>query len=117
YNNVCKPKYAILSYTWGRWRCSAEPGKPKPPALDVKGIFWDIPAISEDHFSVKTFEKAIRQIGRDVDWVWIDVACIDQTDGSIEKNEEIGRQVGIFHNAVKAYVWLSRLPQDTLDKN
>jgi len=42
-----------------------------------------------------------------VAFVWVDVACIDQTKGSPEMAVEIGRQATIFLTAQKVYCWLA----------
>lgn len=100
YNGASAPKYGILTYTWGRFR--APDGS---PALPVKGTTWSIPPVKEECFSVEAFQEVTNYIGREYDWVWIDVCCIDQENDEV-KMEEIKRQVGIFHGASKAYVWL-----------
>jgi hypothetical protein len=42
-----------------------------------------------------------------VDFVWLDIACIDQTPGSKESAAEIGRQAKIFQNAFCTFAWLT----------
>lgn len=99
-----KPKYNILSYTWGRWKIHGRTGC---PALRVNGTSWDIPAIEDTHFTVKTFCKVIREVvGADVDWVWVDVGCIDQCDRK-RAAVEVGRQASIFKQARGPFFWLS----------
>ncbi len=104
---VKEPRYDILSYTWGRFTCS------KGRAIDVRGIEWKIPAIDESHFTVEEFEAVIRQVGRDVEFIWVDIACIHQEDEAL-KAEDVGNQAGIFKNAHKAFIWLNRLKQPIL---
>lgn len=96
-----EPKYAILSYTWGRYEI------PEGPRLAVDGIDWRIPAINEAHFTVEDLEQVLRQIRLKNEYLWIDVACIDQKREKV-KMEEIGRQASIFKLAGQAYVWLNR---------
>lgn len=42
-----------------------------------------------------------------MDFVWLDVACIDQTAGSKDSTSEIGRQARIFKNAFCTFAWLT----------
>lgn len=100
YGTDDKPEYSILTYTWGRFR--AEWGS---PALDVKGTTWKIPPIKESCFTVEAFQHVINFMGHDVEYAWVDVACIDQENREV-KMYEVGRQVGIFKGAKRAYVWL-----------
>lgn len=42
YEGVKRPKYNILSYTWGRW----EDRNPEPDRrLPISGISWKIPVV------------------------------------------------------------------------
>ena len=101
YAGWVEPRYNILSYTWGRF--TQQGGR----SININGIEWAIPAVYESHFSVEDFEAVIRQVGHDVEFIWVDIACIHQEDGR-EKAEEIGRQAAIFKNAHKAFIWLNR---------
>ncbi|KAI0192676.1 heterokaryon incompatibility protein-domain-containing protein [Xylaria flabelliformis] len=104
--DVHKPKYNILSYTWGRWKI---PDGTDCPALPVTGTPWQIPAVKEEHFTVDAFQKVIRTItGTDIAWVWVDVGCIDQRDNE-QAALEIGRQASIFKQAQSSFVWLSHV--------
>lgn len=47
-----------------------------------------------------------------IEYVWIDVACIDQTNGSAEMAVEIGRQAKIFKGATMAFIWLTTLSRE-----
>ncbi|MCJ1371181.1 hypothetical protein MMC20_002396 [Loxospora ochrophaea] len=100
YNHIKEPAYNILTYTWGRWQ------QKEGPRLPVEGVTWKIPSIREDHFSVSTLKSVLQQVAREVDYVWIDIACIDQENSAV-KADEVGRQVGIFQEAQKVYAWLS----------
>ncbi|KAI1734924.1 heterokaryon incompatibility protein-domain-containing protein [Xylaria scruposa] len=109
--DVYKPKYNILSYTWGRWKI---PDGTDCPALPVIGTPWQIPAVKEEHFTVDAFQKVIRTItGTDIAWVWVDVGCIDQRDNE-QAALEIGRQASIFKQAQSSFVWLSHVPTANL---
>jgi len=103
YGGTKEPSYSILSYTWGRWA-----GHSDGPRLGIKGVTWAIPAIDENHFAVQSFERVVQQLGRDSEYVWLDIACIDQ-ENDVAKMDEVRRQVGIFANARRVYIWLSRL--------
>lgn len=97
------PKYAILTYTWGRFQ--AIDGS---PALPVSGTTWKIPPVKEECFTVSSFQNVINNIGKRFKWLWLDVACIDQVQEEV-KMAEVSRQVGIFHGATEAYAWLHSL--------
>ncbi|KAF2252729.1 hypothetical protein BU26DRAFT_501041 [Trematosphaeria pertusa] len=119
YGRYTSPKYNALSYTWGRFALGIGE-KTHVRGLRVNGITWDIPRIDpETHFSVEAFEKVIRQAvkdhmyhnrwsarQRDLRFLWLDIACIDQTFPRWA-TLEIGRQAAIFGRANRVYVWLS----------
>jgi hypothetical protein len=102
-----EPKYVALSYTWGRWELPSNHFPPHP-ALPVKGITWAVPPVSPTLFTVRDFETVLGTVAREAgcEFVWVDVACIDQKNGSKEKAREIGRQAKIFGCASKAFIWL-----------
>ncbi|KAI1735010.1 heterokaryon incompatibility protein-domain-containing protein [Xylaria scruposa] len=106
-----EPRYAVLSYTWGRWELPSN-HEPPHPALNVAGIPWKIPPVSEELFTVEEFETTIRKCACEAgaDFIWVDVACIDQRSESPQKMREIGRQAKIFRGASQAFVWLLPLP-------
>lgn len=105
-----QPRYATLTYTWGRFR--AEPGS---PALGIKGTTWTIPPVKEAHFTVEAFGNVITEISKVVDHAWIDVACIDQENRAV-KMSEIGRQAAIFMQAHCSFVWLNYHTHDALQR-
>ncbi|KAL2813768.1 hypothetical protein BDW59DRAFT_167404 [Aspergillus cavernicola] len=61
-------------------------------------------------------QTVLDQVAKDTDYLWIDIACIDQDDQGI-KMDEVGRQVGIFAGARLMYVWLSHLNPGLLYTN
>ncbi|KAK8087415.1 hypothetical protein PG994_002389 [Apiospora phragmitis] len=101
--NETEPDYSILTYTWGRWPA------PGGPHIQVSGTTWTIPAVDESKFTVASFHEVINKMGEVHDFAWIDVVCIDQENYEV-KMDEIGKQVGIFANASRVYVWLWTLP-------
>ncbi|KAK4197892.1 hypothetical protein QBC40DRAFT_332622 [Triangularia verruculosa] len=113
---IKEPEYSTLSYTWGRWRIKG-PEAATSPALPVTGTPWPIPAVDSKHFTVDAFRTVVEQIAsQGVDWVWIDIGCIDQRRDNPQEDFintqapiEMGRQAGIFKRAKNTYVWLCRL--------
>ncbi|KAJ4414715.1 hypothetical protein N0V82_007767 [Gnomoniopsis sp. IMI 355080] len=114
YGSVIEPSYNILSYTWGRWQDATG----QVQSLGVEGIEWKIPAIQPHVFTVEEFAAILHEISSDVDWLWVDVACIDQDLSSDihskARDEEVGRQAGIFARASTAFIWLHQSPTQKL---
>jgi hypothetical protein len=102
YGQTKEPDYSIVSYTWGRYQVD------RGRRLQVNGISWPIPAIDEAHFSVESLETLLRNVSSKYEYVWIDIACIDQSSQAV-KMMEVGRQAGIFAGSRDAYVWLTYL--------
>ena len=109
------PKYNALSYTWGRWQLH-EDEMPEINAIRVKGTSWSIPRIDPLHFTAERFAAVIADTADPhpsesdpsrVEFLWLDVACIDQTPASRDKAQEIGRQAKIFRGATHVFVWLT----------
>lgn len=115
YNHCERPKYSILSYTWGRWQVRDKTTSNATP-LPVRNTTWEIPTVENNHFTVEQFQAVINQMGvDDIEWAWVDIACIDQENDAV-KMDEVGRQASIFHNASKPFVWLSRISDADLRK-
>lgn len=107
YGGDKEPNYAIVSYTWGRYQIT------EGPRLRVEGMDWEIPAIDPNHFTVTALEHLLSHVAMRHQYIWVDVACIDQKRYGV-KMEEIGRQASIFKLAKQAYVWLNmHEPEDT----
>ncbi|KAH7007537.1 heterokaryon incompatibility protein-domain-containing protein [Ilyonectria destructans] len=113
---VKEPLYSTLSYTWGRWRIG-DGSAQGAPALPIKNTPWRIPAVKQEHFTVRAFQNVVHKIQMEgTNWVWIDVGCIDQ-NGGVENSQaaiEIGQQASIFKQARNTFVWLSRIQSGQL---
>ncbi|KAH6662339.1 hypothetical protein B0J14DRAFT_645331 [Halenospora varia] len=113
YGDQFSPRYNAISYTWGRWKLQ-DGDHPNVEALHVTGVRWPIPRINPDHFTVDELISTIKiatvgnVVGDDppVGFIWLDVACIDQTPNSKENASEVGRQAKIFNGATK-FAWLT----------
>lgn len=74
-------------------------------AIKIDGVPWDIPRVDPSHFTVDDFQAAMRMAGRDtrfgldVEFLWLDVACIDQRGNEPRSAAEVGRQGVIFKRA------------------
>ena len=110
YGQDTEPNYSILSYTWGRYEI------PTGPRLEVKGIDWQVPSIDVNHFTVADLTRLLERIRLKDDYIWIDIACIDQKREK-EKMEEVGRQAAIFKRARQAYIWLNKHEPETLNQH
>lgn len=90
---------------------------PEVTAIPVKQTSWKIPRTDPvKHFSAQRFAEVIADTADPhpskidasrVEFLWLDAACIDQTPGSHEKAQEIGRQGKIFRGAAQVFVWLT----------
>lgn len=113
YNGVNAPLYNVLSYTWGRFMDRTMQETP----LLVHGISWPVPSIQKTHFSAAAFRDAIHCAANGYrntcEWLWVDIACIPQEhdketpEAAHIRDQEISRQVEIFHRAKEAFAWLS----------
>jgi hypothetical protein len=125
YGGIPNPLYNAISYTWGRWKL-AEDTSVNSAALVVRNIEWKIPRIDPSCFSVMDFESAIKTACAThedpngltsfpaVDFLWLDVACIDQRPSNPRSMAEVGRQASIFKGAQTVLVWMHSLDHDTL---
>lgn len=110
YGNDREPRYAILSYTWGRYEVEAG------PHLNIRGIDWRVPSIDAHHFTVADLSHLLEQIGQSFNYVWIDIACIDQKREKL-KMEEVGRQGIIFKQAKRAHIWLNHYEPEIIQEH
>ncbi|KAF2122751.1 heterokaryon incompatibility protein-domain-containing protein [Lophiotrema nucula] len=111
YRGHSEPAYNIISYTWGRWEI-----KGQGSSLGIKGVEWTIPSVNaQDAFSVDQFRKVIEVACEGVDFLWIDIACIDQ-ENRADKMKEISNQASIFFKAEKVFVWLHQWDHEKLEE-
>ncbi|KAF2122739.1 heterokaryon incompatibility protein-domain-containing protein, partial [Lophiotrema nucula] len=111
YGRYSSPEYAALSYTWGRWMHISDE-KPEIEGLPIQGITWAVPKVLPTLFTVDQFRCAIESCTKrrrqpDLEFIWLDIACINQNENSIEGALEIGRQAKIFGRASQTFVWLA----------
>ncbi|KAH0536392.1 hypothetical protein FGG08_006742 [Glutinoglossum americanum] len=127
YGPYIGPQYNALSYTWGRYRLTTEEIQQMPQviAIGISGITWEVPRIHPNHFTAAEFQAAIQraihpiatgiqmlasmdqmQDSPSVDFLWLDIACVDQSPNSATGAAEIGRQAMIFQGADAVFVWL-----------
>ena len=133
YGRYQEPEYNAISYTWGRFCLTrnengsgAEGSSSSKQAIAVANVDWDIPEINPEHFSIEQFHTAIRAAtkrlhervdGKNTEFLWLDIACIDQRWGSTDGALEIGRQAAIFQGADEVYIWLSRSVSAMLEES
>ncbi|KAF2122683.1 hypothetical protein BDV96DRAFT_639255 [Lophiotrema nucula] len=112
YDGARSPDFAVLSYTWGRWKLE-DGQEPGTRALDVKGVTWPIPRVGPELFTIEQFQRAIegcisaRKPRVVLEYLWLDVACISQNGNDPEGDLEIGRQAKIFGRAREKFEWLA----------
>lgn len=141
YGNTSRPDYNAITYTWGRWMLRGPEEQPAVTAMDVKGVDWQVPRIDPKHFTRDEFlavtqratgrvPRTAAEIPRDrhwfpeghqlpehreTEWLWVDIACIDQRSGSPDSAAEVGRQAEIFRNAKNVFFWVTTFTGRELD--
>ena len=110
YGEHKEPAYHAISYTWGRY------ADPSGSFIQVNNLSWAVPSIKTTHFSTEDFAAAIKLAGIGVDFVWVDIACIDQQD-PVVKTDEIGKQAAIFRRASKVFAWLAPWDSEDLERS
>ncbi|KAJ4420986.1 hypothetical protein N0V82_004028 [Gnomoniopsis sp. IMI 355080] len=104
---------------------------PHVQPLHIRGIDWSVPRIKPEHFSRDDFMAVIKSVvdfpqGQDtsspktmgtpgVEFLWLDVACIDQRPQSPDGAAEVGRQAEIFRGAKRVFSWLTTFCKTDLD--
>lgn len=81
HDGISHPQYAVISYTWGRWRLRDQ-DLLGVDALQVASIPWQVPKVDPSHFTATQFAQVLNLIA-DRSWmgspfVWVDIACIPQ---------------------------------------
>ncbi|KAK8133121.1 hypothetical protein PG999_001294 [Apiospora kogelbergensis] len=115
YGQFDSPRYNVVSYTWGRFRLDlAREHSNSKQGLPIQGVEWPIPPIDPEHFTEGELDVVLQRMAEaySVDFVWIDVACIDQRRGSKEGYLEVGRQAAIFRGARQIFIWWTKFTGD-----
>lgn len=119
YGPAKAPQYNAITYTWGRWRLDDDE-RPEVPSIRIHGVPWKIPRVDPGHFTAAHLEMIIQRVAQGisnlaqsrnktletVDFIWIDIACIDQRANVPRSAAEIGRQAVIFDRVKHVFVWL-----------
>lgn len=124
YNGITEPAYNIISYTWGRYEDHDETSGAEPLDVTIKDGTWKLPVINPSRqdngrggsvypFSMQELECVLRVVAQGVDFVWLDIACVNQSS-SLEKAKEFGKQASIFKRATKAFIWLWEHDEESL---
>ncbi|KAI0454254.1 hypothetical protein F5B21DRAFT_476443 [Xylaria acuta] len=132
YGRFKEPAYNAITYTWGRWRLKDQE-HPHVPALTISGVPWQIPRVKPSAFTAAQLHNVIQQATKvysqaenphidyrnykqfqPTEFIWLDIACIDQRSHVRRSAAEIGRQAQIFHGARQVFVWLGTINSTTL---
>ncbi|KAK1828327.1 hypothetical protein QBC39DRAFT_155847 [Podospora conica] len=120
YGPTAEPAYNAITYTWGRWKLKGGE-QPDVFPLPIYGVAWEIPRVDPSCFTTHQLRAAIltatskvKALGvpgetTPVDFVWLDIACIDQRWGEPTSAAELGRQAVIFKHAQNVFTWLHTL--------
>ena len=129
YGSWAAPMYNAITYTWGRWRLD-EDESPEIRPIDIRGVPWDIPRVKAKCFTPEDLLRVLKQAIEpveiidsvlqysglpDVEFVWLDIACIDQREDEPRSAAEVGRQFAIFKGAKWTFAWLHTLPLESLN--
>ena len=125
-----QPRYNAISYTWGRYQLNLSLEKPYIKPIKIEGVDWEIPRIDDSHFTVDQFEGLVRRsiepssysgqnpafTPSSIEFVWLDIACINQTPNHPQMAVEIGRQARIFRKAKRVLIWLNQATSQGLER-
>jgi hypothetical protein len=101
------PPYAILSHTWQEGQ--------EVTFDDLKKLDNATDFETSDKGGYYKIRFCAQQAKRDgLDHFWVDTCCIDKTNSS-ELQEAINSMFSWYQNAVKCYVYLTDVEQNTLD--
>ncbi|KAJ4417481.1 hypothetical protein N0V82_006145 [Gnomoniopsis sp. IMI 355080] len=97
--------YAIVSYTWGRWRKLGN-------GVSIPSVPWRVP--ENERFDVKEFPGIFKRLGFRERYIWVDILCIPQQsmfedlsdELAVICQREIARQAVIFQHATTAVAWI-----------
>ncbi|KAI1752078.1 hypothetical protein F4782DRAFT_503160 [Xylaria castorea] len=134
YGRIKEPPYNAITYTWGRWRLKDQE-LPDVPALAISGVPWQVPRVKPSTFTAAQLHNIIQQATKvysqaenplinyhnyknfqPTEFVWLDIACIDQRSHVRRSAAEVGRQAQIFHGARQVFVWLGTISSTTLEQ-
>lgn len=113
YGSVREPKYSAISYSWGRFSI---PGENNSPDF-INNLTWRLPCINPSYFKSEDLSRMLSQTTAITGdrFVWLDVACIDQSDLAV-KMDETAKMPGIFANASVVFAWLCTVSTHELRK-
>lgn len=87
---------------------------PEVKPIEIVGVSWESPRINPTRFTQEQFMDFIRNATdlrphqeSQVEFLWLDVACIDQRPSEPASAAEVSRQAHIFKGAYKVSVWLN----------
>ncbi|KAK8051742.1 hypothetical protein PG993_003127 [Apiospora rasikravindrae] len=114
YANCTEPRYNAISYTWGRFCLKpGEAGYTSTRPLRISNVPWPVPRVKPSCFTRDEMLNVVRTAAGastaedPVDFVWLDIACIDQTyPRNSDYFSEVGRQARIFRGADEVVIWL-----------
>jgi len=96
-----EPAFNALSYKWGHQTNWAS------EKIQFTNVPWVYPSVNQWYFTITEFENVLQRIAEGVDYVWLDIACVDQSPTQVEKRKvEIRREAAIYKQAKSVYVWL-----------
>lgn len=112
YKTHRQPRYATLSYTWGRYE------KPEAPSLPVLNVPWHMPSVDPTYFTVAQMQTVIDSIQSicHLDFIWLDIACLDFSRLNAGLDDGVANQREIFASTTQSFVWLSQTPKPILSK-
>lgn len=99
-----KISYAIVSYSWGRWRKAGN-------GTTMSGVpWWRIP--ENTRFDVTSLPGVFKRFGLKESYIWFDIFCIPQDVSTDERlaricQVELARQASIFRRAGTALAWFN----------
>src|SRR3569833_2163746 len=93
FHDYARPRYAILSHTWGEEEVSFQ-------------LIHDLEAARSAEGFAKVAACARQALRDGFEWIWVDTCCIDKSS-SAELSEAINSMFDWYRNAVVCYVYLA----------